>query len=89
MEGFHLRVRSKVPKVLCLATDTAAGPSRPSFLKTGIQSQNGVKTMLELLQNDYELEEMDSKEDLLFKKTPVLDPDSPRRDGLKVFLLYI
>jgi hypothetical protein len=45
--------------------------------------------MLELLQNDYELEEMTEKEQFLAKKTQPLEPLQPRRDGLKVFLLYI
>jgi hypothetical protein len=45
--------------------------------------------MHEMLQNDYELEENEEKEPLFLKKSQVVDPPSPRRDGLKVFLLYI
>lgn len=45
--------------------------------------------MLELLQTDYELDEMDEMDPFLTKKTQAVDLPQPRRDGLKVFLLYI
>lgn len=45
--------------------------------------------MHELLQNDYEMEEMDEKEQFLSKKAQALESPRPRREGLKIFLLYI